>query len=358
VRALYEQVAVAMAGKRTIGAFWHGLRTRGVDGFVLDVAETEANRELFDGPTGSKGTGQVCEVGYPQARVVTLVETGTRAAVRAAIGGYRTGEHELAEQLAGAVGKGDLVLFDRNFPGVRLFKAFAANGAKVVMRAKRHIARTNIQPLPDGTYLAEMWTDGRAGVAGGEHVTVRVIEYRIDDGEMIRLITDLLDPEAHPAAEIAALYIERWQSECGNKQLKTLQMGSGSVLRSGDPALVRQEIWAHLLVNFCLTRLITTIADERGEDPDRISFTKVLKEVRRTVIQQATRAVSTAVAYAMDIADDLRRYVNPEREPRISERTVKRRRQRFPVRKADTIGKPVTVKAPPKILTLLPLATC
>ena len=36
------------------------------------------------------------------------------------------------------------------------------------------------------------------------------------------------------------------------------------------------------------------IADERGHDPERVSFTKVLKDARRTVIQQATRTLTMA----------------------------------------------------------------
>jgi hypothetical protein len=37
-------------------------------------------------------------------------------------------------------------------------------------------------------------------------VLVRVIEYRVDGGEVIRLLTDLMDPAAFPARELAALY--------------------------------------------------------------------------------------------------------------------------------------------------------
>jgi hypothetical protein len=357
VRTLFEQIAVPAASEHTIGAFWHGLRTWAVDGFMLELAETPANREHFGGPSGSNGVNPVREIGYPQARVVTLVETGTRAPVRAAIGTYHTGEQELAGQLADAVEAGDLVLFDRNFPSIKLWKAFTGREAAVVMRAKSPVARTRVATLPDGTYLAEMWTNRRRGQGCGEHVTVRVVEYQIDGAEPIRLLTSLMDPELHPAAEIAALYLERWQSECGNLQFKTLQLGPGAVLRSGDPALVRQEIWAHLTVNYCLTRLIATMADERGQDPERISFTKVLKQVRRTVIQQATRTLAMAVHHAMDIADSLRRYVNPDREPRTSERTLKRARNRFPPRPAAARGKPVTTKTPPKTITLITTPT-
>ena len=55
--------------------------------------------------------------------------------------------------------------------------------------------------LPDGTYLARMNLAGQRRAAPG-HVVLRVIEYQVNGGEVIRLLTDLLDPGAYPAAEL------------------------------------------------------------------------------------------------------------------------------------------------------------
>src|SRR5687767_7222210 len=107
-------------------------------------------------------------------------------------------------------------------------------------------------------------------------VVVRVIEYRVDGGEVVRLLTDLADPTAFPAEELAALYHERWAAESAYRQVKTFQRGPQQILRSADPELVRQEIWAHLTVHHCLTAIIMRLADRGRLDPDRISFVKVL----------------------------------------------------------------------------------
>ena len=353
MRALFELVAARpVAGEGTVGARWCGFRTLGVDGFVLEMSDTVANRAYFGGPSN----GRSAVIGDPQARVVTLVETGTRAPIAAAIGSYHTGETTLARDLASAAGTGDLVLFDRYYPSVRLWRAFEERGAALVMRADSRIARGGARPLGDGTYLADMKVGGHAWSKDAEHVTVRVVEYRVDgEQDVIRLLTNLYDTDAYPAAALAALYPERWQHECGNGQLKTHQHTRG-VLRSKDPALVHQEIWAMLTVNHILTRLITRIADERGQDPERISFTKVLKDARRTVIRQCTRTLAHAARRALDIADDLRRYTNPLRpDPRTSPRTLKRIRTRYKLRPPTTRGTPVTTKTPPKTLTLHPI---
>jgi IS4 transposase len=78
------------------------------------------------------------------------------------------------------------------------------------------VAARPIERLKDGTYLARMNRAGQKGAAPG-HVVLRVIEYRVDGGEVIRLLTDLLDPDAYPAAELAALYRERWEAEIGHR---------------------------------------------------------------------------------------------------------------------------------------------
>src|SRR2546423_8555619 len=111
------------------------------------------------------------------------------------------------------------------------------------------------------------------------------------EGALKALLTDLLDPRAYPAAELAALYRERWKAESSYRQIKTFQRGPQLVLRSASPELACQEAWAHLVVHHCLIRIIMELAAGAGIDPDRISFLKVLKHVRRGVL---ARTVTTA----------------------------------------------------------------
>jgi hypothetical protein len=103
--------------------------------------------------------------------------------------------------------------------------------------------------LPDGSYRAELSGDGVT-------VRVRVIEYFADvEGqevpEMFCLVTDLMDYEEYPAPELAALYKWRWDgSETALREarapLRGAGPGTGPMLRSGSPDLVRQELaaWA------------------------------------------------------------------------------------------------------------------
>ena len=103
-------------------------------------------------------------------------------------------------------------------------------------------------------------------------------------------MTTILDPERALAHELAALYTERWEVETSLAELKTTQRGSRQVLRSRSPELVAQEVWAHLLVHYALRQVMHTAALEADLDPDRLSFVRTLRVIRRQVI--ATPAFS------------------------------------------------------------------
>jgi hypothetical protein len=101
-------------------------------------------------------------------------------------------------------------------------------------------------------------------------------------GELIVLLSTITDPAEGHADELADVYHQRWEEETSNDQLKTHLRGPGKVLRSRLPDLVHQEIWAWLIVHHAIAALITQAAEAADLDPDRISFTKTLRLVRRT----------------------------------------------------------------------------
>ena len=346
LEAVFRDLARPLAPAGLDGSFYRGMRIAAVDGFVLDAPDTAANRQELGGPSDAHGH----PAGYPQVRVVTLTETGTHAQVDAAVGGSRDGEPELAIKMAGSAA-GMLVIMDRGFPGVALWRAYTGARAHLLIRARSCVAARPIARLADGTYLARMNRAGQKGAAPG-HVVVRVIEYRVSGGEVIRLLTDLLDPDAYPAAELAALYSERWEAESSYRQIKAFQRGPQQVLRSGRPDLVRQEAWAHLVVHHCLTRIIMELAGGHAIDPDRISFVKVLKHVRRSVIRHAADTTAKITAFmAMMASRVLRKLDNGTRRPREADRVLKRPDSKYSYRSTRQQRGP-TRRVPAKIITL------
>ena len=83
----------------------------------------------------------------------------------------------------------------------------------------------------------------------------------------MRVLTTLLDHEAYPAREIAALYAERWQIEIAFLHLKRTVRGSRRPLRGQSPELARQEAWALLLSCNIVATATARAAGPAGLDP-------------------------------------------------------------------------------------------
>src|SRR5262249_57509130 len=100
------------------------------------------------------------------------------------------------------------------------------------------------------------------------------IEYRRQGHpELYRLITNLLDPVAAPAQELAVLYSQRWEIELVTREIKCDQVDQAP-LRSKTADGVRQEIYTHCLLHTLNRQLVyTAAATTPDRDPDRIPFT-------------------------------------------------------------------------------------
>ncbi|MEU1600838.1 transposase domain-containing protein [Streptomyces sp. NPDC005708] len=134
LEGVFRSVRGAIAPPALEAAFWHGIRVAAVDGFLLDVPENHTTRAAFGGQVDSAGR----PIGFPQARVVTLTETGAHATIDARIGSFKGGggEPALATEMAGSAA-GMLVITDRAFPGIALWKAYEAVSQPIMERAGR-----------------------------------------------------------------------------------------------------------------------------------------------------------------------------------------------------------------------------
>jgi hypothetical protein len=280
LRRLYETLVHPIATRATRGAWYRGWRLVSLDGSCLDVADTAANRTAFGLPGASRG-----ESAFPQLRFVTLVENGTHVLFGARLGRYTESETTLAQTVLAALRPGMLCLADRQFFGYTLWQAAATSGADLLWRVKHNLRLPREKVLADGSYLTTIYPSDKDRRHRSNGIRVRVVEYRLEgvaEAEpLYRLVSSILDPAEAPAAELAALYHERWEIEGALAELKTQLRGAQVVLRSKTPALVRQEFWGLLLAHFAVRGLMHEAALQADEDPDRLSFSHAVRVVRR-----------------------------------------------------------------------------
>lgn len=317
---LYRLQARPVAEQDLACSFWRGRRVMAIDGTTLPLEDVPELERAFGGQTEN---GK--RVGPPQLRAVSLVECGTRAQVDAEIGTYETGEVEMAARLVRSVSLNTLVLADRNFFGIDLWRRYVDGaGADVVWRIKGNVATRRQTFLADGGYLAKVGE-------GRQAITVRVIEYVVEGSEEIyRLATNLLDPQTAPALELARLYADRWEIEISYREIKVFQL-DGRSLRSRTEQGVRQEFWSVLTAYNISRRLCYQAAMMLPErDPDRISFSLAQNRIAVSVKKVAglqVRRLGSATHYAARLLSDTRHLV--QRRDRACPRVVRHKRSRF-----------------------------
>ena len=305
-----------------------GMAVCGIDGMLVALAGTPANRAMF-GCTGTRSQKGPGSAPFPQLLAVVVTARAGRARLGAITGKARAGEQTLLSRLIRRrpdLFAGRVFAFDRNFPGHKIITAILDAGGQVVARVKSDLA---LPAAPGGGWLADgsrlSWLNAPSGKTGGRR-PVRVAEHNVvlpcgdgqDVSETCTLITTLLDHHAVDAGQIRGAYQSRWSaSETTFGEDKTTITGagdrtSGPVLRSGTPRLVIQEFWAWMtatqLVRASAAASLTTEtaaarALRRRQDSgpvttDQVSFTAARHHAVCSMVQSRVTAGTSLAALA------------------------------------------------------------
>jgi hypothetical protein len=323
---------------------WHGLRVLAKDGTVRVVADPKGtDRKSEHGQSRNAAHfGRPASTGAPaapQARMVEVTDVWARGCVAWAAGPCRTGETTLAACLEPAYGPDDLDLADRGFPSSQAVVTKIAAGKHFAWRvSSAWKLRRCGRPLPDGTWNTAITWRGRT-------VKVRVIEYHmdqvfglppghpllagpppgvsvrvLDDGdgppgqmcrqpgdgtirvevsETVTIITDLLDPVAYPAGDIAELYGMRWASELVYLEEKQT-LSAGQPITAATPAGAYRMAAATVAAHQALRLTGAAIAAAIGAEPARISAT-ALRDAATASIRAGQGSTLPALTSAIGI---------------------------------------------------------
>ena len=172
LRRLYEGVVKLLGKPETPGAFYRGLRLMAIDGFVLDLPDTEQNERTF----GRTGSGRAPGA-FAQARVLSLCETGSHVLWRSLIKPIRRGEIPMARHLLTFLTANMLLLWDRNFLSYDTVEKVIAQEAHLLARSKKNLVFQPIRRLDDGSYVAKLYRSTKDRRHGTDGILVRVTEY-------------------------------------------------------------------------------------------------------------------------------------------------------------------------------------
>jgi len=332
--ALFAQTATHWATAAAHADRWRGLAVYGLDGTTLRVADTPENVLVFGRPPSRDGTG----AGYPQLRLVTLLALRAHLVAAAAFGAYRTSEATLAAQVWATLPEHAVVLLDRGFCSYALFHALSTpdHDRHWIVRARdgrTALRRGVVERLGRGDVLVELRPSHATRAkhrALPPTLRVRAVRVHRPGFRPYWVFTSLCNPATTPAAEVAALYHERWELEVAFDELKTHTLERAETLRSKAAARVAQELWGLLLAYNLIRHVLTHAALRARVPPLRLSYRHAVLALR-DFWHGARFAAPGVLPRRIDaLVDDLALFVLPARRARRFPRAVKIKMSNYP----------------------------
>ena len=322
---------------------FHGRVTAVFDGSTGTMPDTEANVAAFGKPKARKN-----QAAFPQVRLMALLAVSARYILDVAFAPYigkGTGERALLLKILGRLARtGLLLLLDAGLYSFDILWAISQQGLEFIIKVPGTVKFKRLQRLPDGSFLAQFTgkiVDPEAPPTPGGRkrwktvtLTVRLIRIEIPGFRPFWLMTNILDP-AITAREIALHYHRRWDLEIAYDEIKTHQCAtlrgqSPTTFRSKLPDLVKQEVYALVIMYNLVRGVIREAAAEHAKDPCKISFLGALQHlIDAAPLLTATTAAQRAGKrrYLLAVIADCT--IDRPRRPRINPRVVKVKMSKF-----------------------------
>jgi hypothetical protein len=315
---------------------WHGRAVKIVDGSGLSMPDTEANQQEYPQP-GSQKPG----LGFPVARLVVVLSLACGAVLAAAVGpikGKQTSELMLFHGLHAHLERDDVLLADRFYCSYWEVALLLGRGVDIVMRLhqRRQVDLRGGRRVGREDHVISWtkpkrpaWTDEATYAGLPATIDIRVLRVCVPQRgfrtRVVLVATTLLDTQVYPKEDVAGLYRARWHAELDLRSIKqTMQM---EVLRCKTPAMVRKEIWGHLLVYNLLRAAMAQAALRHGGVPRQVSLQgtrQTLAAFHSLLAQMPSPARESIVPIILRAIASHRVGTRPDRyEPRACKRRPK-----------------------------------
>lgn len=325
MKALFE-CTQAHWNREALHPSWNGLTLLGVDGVVWRTEDTPANAEAFSRQKDTQ---------YPQVRMVCQMELSSHLITASAFDDYAVNEMILAEKLIDSTPDHSLTLFDRGFYSLGLLYQWQSTGNERhwLIPLKRNVQYEVLRSLGHNDKIVQLKSNPHARKRWPElpdELEVRLITRKVN-GKEYAVLTSMTDPMRYPVADIADLYVHRWEIELGYREQKQYMLGNRLTLRSRLPELVKQELWGILLTyNLVRYQMVKMCHYLKGDYlPYQLSFNGALAHIMRLLVglpYSTPGAIPRQLKYFYEMTESL---ILEPRRTRSFPRTVKRRPQRY-----------------------------
>lgn len=320
---------------------WKNRRVYIFDGATVSMPDTLENQQAYPQPPQQKPG-----LGFPLMRIAVIFSLACGAVLDVGICRYAgKGQSELAllRQMWSMFQPGSIMLADRLMcawtelvmlqqRGVDSVCRFTSHRTADFRRGKRlgkddHLV-TWLKPTKPRTIDREAYNLLPDSLTMREcRVQIAQPGFRV---KVLLIATTLLDHVAYPASELAELYRGRWNAELDLRSLKqTMQM---DVLRCKTPALVRKELWTHILAYNLIRTILAQAANKHDLPPRSLSFKgaiQTLEAFQPVIALQGEEDVAHRLRLYHDLLDAIAKHRVADRRDRYEPRLKKRHAKNF-----------------------------
>lgn len=328
---LFKQCADVWGCERYPEDLWHGLQVFAVDGALFRTQDTPELRAHF----GSGNTSTDRQTPYPMLRLVALMNVRSHVIANAAISPYRKGEIPLASEFIHSLPNDSVTLLDKGFFSADLLLRIQneASNRHWLIPERQGLVYTELKRYGEGDRLLQMTVSPQArkkNPALPAQWQVRAVSYEVAGKE--KTVFTSLPAARFSAAQVAALYHERWEIELGFRDIKSAMQHNAMTLRSKKVDLVYQELWGLLLGYNLVRREASQAAVAHRRAPNEVSFKFACQFIAN---QLAIMAGALSPSHTPRRLNELRGCIGSmfiEKRPRPSRpRAVKISKTRYPV---------------------------
>lgn len=314
---------------------WYGLNLFAVDGIVWRTQDTPENRTAF-----SKSWNQHGEGGYPQVRMVCLMELSSHLINASVFDSENISEMRLAADLADKTPDNSITLFDKGFYSLGLLHHWMMTGENRhwLLPLKKNTQYEVVHRLGRGDELVSLKTTPQARKQWSglpAEITARLVTRKVD-GKERQVLTSLTDHNRYPGHAVGEIYRNRWEIELGYREAKQGLLDSRWTLRSRLPELVRQELWGVLLTyNLVRYQMVRMAFHLKGDYlPYQLSFSGAISDITRLLITLPWASPGNMPGELRSLYEQARWLILPGRRERSYPRELRVRAKKYPDKKA------------------------
>ena len=338
VQQLVPVVAEALEKQVPPEQQWCGRQVRVLDGTTVLMSDTQANQAEYPQHSNQK-TG----CGFPIAKMVVLFSLLTGAVVSAGIASLATSEIVMSRLLYANLVPSDVILADRAYGNYVDLVLVKQQGADAVFR-KNHLRKTDFRRgkklgIGDHKVVGNKPQQCPKHMSNEEfeelpsNFIVREVCLRIQRRgfrqERIIVVTTLLDAQRYTVQKLTQLYGRRWSAaEVSLRHLKTtLKM---EMLTAKTPAMVRKDIWTHLLAYTLLRTIMWQAVSSSEHTAFQLSFQSTRQQFNQLLTLLATTGKQQQRQWHQLLLEQVATNLLTMRPERSEPRVLKHRPKPYP----------------------------